>query len=248
MLAAAALLVLLLVLHRRREACFKSCMMPKPLRSGPPRSPVSAAILLLSSLRAPPAWCFAQASSGQKPSLPAAHDALIRIHIGIMGRRAPCSQSPHVQSMQEGAELRTQRGPCKAGPDWDKAVDMAGGAVAERKLGGCLRVCEPALARPCRPRCAAAARRGEQGASCSPPRRACCVPCTMHQHISSVMQPIVHKSTPADCIERAAHQSRSCTVSLSFNLLSHKSPMRSEAGFTPGCWLEGMAASAEYVP
>lgn len=54
-LAAAALLVLVLLLPRRREACFRSCMMPRPLRSGPPGSPVSAAMLLLSSLKAPPA-------------------------------------------------------------------------------------------------------------------------------------------------------------------------------------------------
>ena len=76
------------------------------------------------------------------------------------------------------AVLRTQGGPGKAGPDWHEAVHMAGGAVAERQLGGCLRAREPALAGPSGPCCAAAAGRGEQGASRGPPRRACCMPCT----------------------------------------------------------------------
>lgn len=79
--------------------------------------------------------------------------------------------------------LRTQGGPRKAGPDWHKAVHMAGGAVAERQLGGRLQAREPALARPCWPRCAAAAWRGEQSAPSGPPRRACCMPCTTHRRI-----------------------------------------------------------------
>ena len=81
------------------------------------------------------------------------------------------------------AVLRTQGGPGKAGPDWHKAVHVAGGAVAERQLGSRLRAREPPLARPRRPRCAAAAGRGEQGASSGPPRRTCGMPCTTHRHI-----------------------------------------------------------------
>ena len=42
------------LLVRRRDACFRSCMMPRPRMSGALGSLVSAAMLLLSSLNAPP--------------------------------------------------------------------------------------------------------------------------------------------------------------------------------------------------
>ena len=48
------LAAVMVLLPRRLEACFSSCMMPRPRRSGALGSPTSAAMLLLSSLKAPP--------------------------------------------------------------------------------------------------------------------------------------------------------------------------------------------------
>ena len=53
-LAVVPLPLLPALLVRRRDACFRSCIMPRPRMSGALGSPVSVAMLLLNSLKAPP--------------------------------------------------------------------------------------------------------------------------------------------------------------------------------------------------